>query len=147
LFFSCSAFFAMRRQKWVLAGILGGLAALTRSAGILLVLPYIYEIWITRDISLPGFFKQLKGQFTRVLPIVLIPSGIFLYSLYCWKYFHNPIAFVMAETGWNKTSTAPWYGIISSLWQIFIHQPFGSFMEVHNLLDLSATLSFIALTI
>lgn len=49
LLFTASSFLAMRRQKWWLASILGLFAALTRSAGIFLVIPYLYELWITRD--------------------------------------------------------------------------------------------------
>src|SRR5207249_4086157 len=49
LLLTASSFLAMRRQKWWLAGILGLFAALTRSVGILLVIPFLYELWITRD--------------------------------------------------------------------------------------------------
>src|ERR1051326_3576994 len=50
---TASAFLALRRQKWWLAGMLGFCAALTRSAGLLLVFPYLYELWIARK-DLPG---------------------------------------------------------------------------------------------
>jgi len=43
--------------------------------------------------------------------------------------------------------TWPWLGIWYSLTEIFWFQPFGSFNEVHNIIDLSATLAFIALAI
>ena len=49
LLLTASSFLAMRRQKWWLAGLLGLLAALTRSAGIFLVIPYCYELWISRE--------------------------------------------------------------------------------------------------
>src|SRR6266480_5116349 len=49
LFLTASSFLAMRRQKWWLAAILGFFAALTRAAGLLLVIPYLYELWITRE--------------------------------------------------------------------------------------------------
>src|SRR2546421_4928105 len=48
LLLTASAFLALRRQKWWLAGALGFLAALTRSAGLLLGFPYLYELWIAR---------------------------------------------------------------------------------------------------
>jgi len=43
------SFLAMRRQRWAVAGILGFLAALTRSAGLLLAVPYLYELWVARE--------------------------------------------------------------------------------------------------
>src|SRR5437588_4935573 len=49
ILFSAGAFLAMRRQRWWLAGLLGLLAALARSAGILLVIPYLVELWLSRE--------------------------------------------------------------------------------------------------
>src|SRR5690348_4163408 len=48
LLLTASSFLAMRRQKWWLAALLGFFAALTRAAGVLLIIPFIYELWITR---------------------------------------------------------------------------------------------------
>jgi|SRR5579883_1424792 len=147
LFFSCSALFAMRRQKWMLAGILGGLAALTRSAGALLVFPYLYELWMARDESQPGPLNQLKGLILKALPIVLIPMGTLLYCLYCWKYFGDPLAFASVQKYWMRAFTWPWAGIFQAFVQLFYVQPFGTFTEVHTLIDLSATLGFLILAV
>ena len=49
LLLTTGAFLAMRRQAWWLAGLLGLLAALTRLTGVLLVLPYLYELWLVRE--------------------------------------------------------------------------------------------------
>src|SRR5215471_14244073 len=68
LLLTSGCFLAMRRQRWWLAGLLGMLAALTRSAGALLVIPYLYEVWAQRPIlpdQQPARFWQ---QFWRSLP-------------------------------------------------------------------------------
>jgi hypothetical protein len=145
LFFSCSTLFALRHQKWVLAGILGCLAALTRSAGALLVLPYLYELRMARDESQTSLLSQLKGLILKAPPIILIPMGTLLYSLYCWKYFGDPLAFATVQKYWMRAFTLPWVGIFDALVQLFYVQPFGTFTEVHTLIDLSATLGFIVL--
>src|SRR2546426_1813240 len=49
LLLTTGAFLALRHRRWWLAGLLGFLAALTRSAGVLLVVPYLYELWIARE--------------------------------------------------------------------------------------------------
>jgi hypothetical protein len=147
LLLSCGTLYAIRHQKWILAGGLGGLAALTRSAGVLLVFPYLYELWMARDISQPGLPKQVVGLIPKALPIVLIPLGTLLYCYYCWRHFGNPLSFAAVEKSWGRPFTLPWTGIIDAFWQIFFKQPFGSFMEVHTLIDLSAVLGFIALAI
>ena len=143
LLLTASAFLAMRQQRWWLAGLLGLLAALTRSAGILLVIPYMVELWMTRE-SITASRQKMP---LRILPILLIPLGTALYAIYCWHISGNPLDFIAVQSHWGRHTTWPWQGIWQSLTEIFWYQPFGSFNEVHNLLDLSATLAFIALAI
>ena len=147
LLLSASALYSLRHQKWLLAGVLGALAALTRSAGVLLVVPFLYELWMARDLSRPGLPKQLVGLLTKALPMILIPLGTLLYCLYCWRYFGNPFSFAAVEKSWGRPFTLPWVGLIDAFRQILVIQPFGSFMEVHTLIDLSAVLGFIALAV
>ncbi|HXL36146.1 MAG: hypothetical protein E6J04_12070 [Chloroflexi bacterium] len=143
LLLTASTFLAMRQQRWWLAGLLGLLAALTRSAGILLVIPYMVELWTTRE----SITASRQNMLFRVLPILLIPLGTALYAIYCWHISGNPLDFIAVQSHWGRHTTWPWQGIWQSLTEIFWYQPFGSFNEVHNLLDLSATLAFIALAI
>ena len=150
LLLTASAFLAMRRQKWWLAGILGFLAALTRSAGLFLVIPFLWELWMARETitdSEQSTMRKLLDMLPRVLPVVLIPLGTLLYCIYCWKAFNNPFAFAAVQSHWDRHLTWPWVGIWEALREIFRIQPFGSFYEVHLLLDLTATVGFIALAI
>jgi hypothetical protein len=150
LFLTASSFLAMRRQKWWLAGILGLFAALTRSVGLLLVIPFLYELWITRDsltTSDQNVSHKILSLMLRVFPLFLIPLGSLFYCFYCWKLFQNPLAFAAVQSHWDRHTTWPWVGIWTTLRELFLIQPFGSFFEVHLLLDLAATISFIALAI
>lgn len=150
LLLTASAFLAMRRQKWWLAGLLGFLAALTRSAGLLLVIPYLYELWIARQHitnTNQSLFKKLLNLLPRILPVVLIPLGTLVYCFYCWKLFNNPLAFAAVQSHWDRHLAWPWVGIWDALRELLRNQPFGSFFEVHLLLDLTATTGFIALAI
>ncbi len=143
LLLSTSIFLALRRQRWWLAGLFGFLASLTRSPGILLVVPFIAELWLSRDSITASRQKMLL----RVLPVLLIPLGTLLYAIYCWHISGNPLDFVAVQSHWGRHTTWPWQGIFLSLASIFWYQPFGSFSEVHNVLDLSATIAFITLAI
>ncbi len=140
LFLLCvtGAFLALRRQRWWVAGLLGLFATLTRSAGILLVIPYLYELWQARE----SLVVKGRTLVFAVAPIVLIPLGILLYSLYCWKMTGNPLIFASVQYHWARHLSWPWVGIWQALFEFFWNQPFGSFNEVHVLLDLSATLAF-----
>ena len=143
LLLTASTFLAMRQQRWWLAGLLGLLAALTRSAGILLVIPYMVELWTTRE----SITASRQNMLSRISPLLLIPLGTALYAIYCCHISGNPLDFIAVQSHWGRHTTWPWQGIWQSLTEIFWYQPFGSFNEVHNLLDLSATLAFITLAI
>jgi Gpi18-like mannosyltransferase len=150
LFLTASSFLAMRRQKWWLAGILGLFAALTRSAGLFLVIPFLYELWVTRESILgsnQSNVHKLLNTLPRVLPVLLIPLGTLIYCFYCWKLFQNPLAFAAVQSHWDRHLAWPWVGIWTALRELLLIQPFGSFFEVHLLLDLTATISFIVLAI
>ncbi len=140
---TAGSFLAMRRQKWWLAGVLGLLASLTRSAGLLLVIPYIIELWISRA----SITATRQNFVLRVLPLLLIPVGTLLYCIYCWHITGNPIAFAAVQSHWGRHTTWPWGGIVQAFIDLFWNQPFGSFNEAHIILDLTATIGFIVLAI
>jgi len=143
LFFTLGMFLAMRRQRWWLAGILGLLAALTRSAGLLLVIPFLIEIWISRE----SIAADRQKLWLRVFPVVLIPLGTALYALYCWQIRGTPLAFADVQAHWGRITTWPWVGIGASFGDLFWIKGFGSFDEAHIILDLSATIGFITLAV
>ncbi|GER85862.1 hypothetical protein KDW_00240 [Dictyobacter vulcani] len=145
LLFASGTFLALRRQKWWLAGLLGMLAALTRSIGILLVIPYLYELWVQRAYVLTRRTTLLVSLGT----LCLIPLGTLLYAWYCWHAFGNPLAFVSVQAKWSRHTTWPWMGLFQAFWALFFYhqQGFGSSNQAHLLLDLTATLGFIALVI
>lgn len=145
LFLSCSSVFALRRQNWLLAGAFGFLAALTRSAGVLLLFPYLYELWISHDRPMIKPGGQLKRFLLHGLPAFLLPLGTSLYIFYCWKHFHDPLLFAHVQKDWGRSLSWPWTGLIDAFQQLFFIQGFGTFSEVHILIDLSATLGFIVL--
>lgn len=143
LLLTAGTFLALRRQRWWLAGLLGLLAALTRSSGIFLVVPYLYELWLVRE----NIFSSLKKATFGLVPVLLIPLGTAFYCWYCWYVSGNPFIFASVQIHWARQLSWPWQGIWQAFFELFWNQPFGSFFEVHTLLDLSATLSFLVLTV
>jgi hypothetical protein len=152
LLLTCSSFLAMRRRRWWLAGALGLLAALTRTAGVMLALPFLYEVWTSRILpatseAAPGFWKQLWQLLPRTLPVLLMPLGTLAYCAFCWLNFGNPLAFAAVQSHWGRVTSWPWNGPVYALIELFHVQPFGSFIEAHLLLDMAATFGFIALAV
>ncbi len=144
LLFTVGAFLALQRQRWGLAGWLGLLASLTRSVGILFVIPYLYELWVTREQVL----TNVRSFVISVLPVALIPLGTALYGIYCWITVGDPLAFVHVQQHSGRYLAWPWQGIWQATTALLIEpQAFGSSNQAHLLLDLAATLGFIALVI
>ncbi len=138
----CS-FMAIRREKWWLAGVIGFLAALTRSAGILLVLPLLYELWQARK----SIQVTPLSLISKLCAVALVPIGTLTYSIYCWIMVRNPLAFVTVQDAYGRHLQWPWVGLRQAVTALLFAQPFGSASQAHLLLDLSATLGFMLLLI
>lgn len=133
-------FYHLRRGHWWFAGIFGFLASLTRSAGLLLVVPFCYEYMRHHQF-------HVRNLRLHALSVVLLPLGLACYAAYCFLAFHNPLAFSYAETYWHHHLTAPWMGIFLALQEI-AHSPGAlSYTTIRSLVDLVPDLLFLALTI
>lgn len=142
LYLGC--FLLLRRGKpvdWWLAGLLGFFAALTRSSGVILVIPflvvYVQRFWLSSERSLHSRRQKLSA----LAPILLIPAGVAVYMAYLYYAKGSPLIFIAQETTfrWHRHFTFPWSGIVSSLGAVFVTPGFGS-SYLQNLLDLSFTL-------
>jgi Mannosyltransferase (PIG-V) len=151
LFFMLLCFYTLRRGSWWMAGLFGFLATLTRSLGVFLALifvceyarqhwPQLQQVW--RD-------KQTK-QGLRVLihlpAVLLIPLalGIFAYALNV--HFHDPLAFVHAQTSWRQGLSFPLVAPFIAIKDLLTLTPF-TFVNPHNIIDLAALVLFAALLV
>jgi Mannosyltransferase (PIG-V) len=137
LLLALSCFLALRRGQWWLAGGMGLLATLTRSAGVFLVVPMVVE-----------YFSQRGWQWRRlrldVLAIGLVPVALVIYGFYCWLQLGDPLVFVHAQAHWGRTLTWPW----SALWiqqALLAESQAVSFFQAHDLIDLTATVMIMVL--
>jgi hypothetical protein len=73
LLVSVGAFLAARNGRWAWAGALGGLAALTRNSGVLLLVP----------LAILFFQQERYGRRRQALWLALVPLGLALYL--CWS--------------------------------------------------------------
>jgi hypothetical protein len=78
LLLSVGCLFAGRTRRYLLAGLAGGLASLTRQAGLFLVLPLAVEIWEGSDRSLRKCFTNWRHW----LALALIPLGYVIWIAY-----------------------------------------------------------------
>jgi Gpi18-like mannosyltransferase len=68
----------LRQRSWWLAGLMGGLAALTRQQGIILFIPMAWELWENAEQQA----VNLRQQWRDWLALILIPLGLILWLIY-----------------------------------------------------------------
>lgn len=139
LFLAVFTFYHIRRGNWWLAGLCGFLASLTRSAGILLFIPFCYEYLQQHE------FHVRKVRFD-VVAGVLIPAGLMLYSLYCYYEFHDFLAFSHVQIYWGRNLSLPWEGFVNAI-NIIEKRSAITFDSIHNVIDLSAGLIMLVLLV
>jgi hypothetical protein len=140
LLLTITCLLAARRRRWWLAGLLGLLAALTRVAGVLLLLPVATEYLAAQGWRWHWPLWWQPWCLRRdALALALIPLGLGLYATYCWRRFGDALAFLHAQAHWDRLLSAPWTGLWRQLVGLWQAAP-GSFYQVHDLLDLAATL-------
>ena len=121
LFLTVASFAAGRKGHWLLAGAAGLLAALTRSAGLILVVPLAW-MWLEqrrgRAITLPGSVTRrplLTDRPAKVLSLgwlLLVPAGLGLFMAYTLVRFHNALLFMAAQHYWHRKFSLPGVAVV-----------------------------------
>jgi Gpi18-like mannosyltransferase len=113
LFFmlTVASFYYMREHKWLLAGIIGLFAAMTRVEGVLLVVPFIIEWYVAHR-------NDAARAWPKLLPVALVPLGLFLYMGYLWVLNGDPLYFSHVQSHWNRQLAAPWTSVINTVQKI-----------------------------
>ena len=109
---SVGSFFAARQGRWAWAGILGGLAAMTRNVGVVLIVPLaILYLWGPRE-DRPGE----RGRFAPradALWLALVPAGCALVAALMWHKFDDPLtAWTSQESYFGREFKGPFSGVV-----------------------------------
>jgi hypothetical protein len=101
---SLGSLMAARTERWWLAGVLGGLAWMTRAPGVILfptlAVEALHQYWVAR---------RWKWQW---LWIALVPIGFGVYLMVNWQVTGDPFAFLRMRHKLFAMSTSwPWVGI------------------------------------
>ncbi len=101
LMLSVAALLCARLRKWWLAGVLGALAALTRSHGIFLVIPFAV-LWIKQY----GFY--VRAMIPKGVTVGMPLLGPILFGGYLQRTQGNWRNFIDVQGAWNRTFAWPW---------------------------------------
>jgi len=102
------SFLAARNERWWLAGALGGLAALTRINGLVLI-PALGAEALTQWLRPPAEGRRLRPEW---LAIGLVGVGFGVYLLVNQVIYDDPFTFLRIQhEHWYKSLAPPWHGI------------------------------------
>ena len=105
LLLSIGSVWAARRRRFALAGIFGCAAALSRNAGVLLVVPLLCELLAIRW-ERPRIHVRV-----RLLDAIFCGGpllGLAAWSVYLWVKFGDPLLFLKVQAPWGRKLSAPW---------------------------------------
>ncbi len=128
LAFIIAGFYYARKDKWILAGFLGMLAALTRNAGIIIFIALLFEYLWQKNFDL----KKIKPD---ILALILIPTGSVIYLLINQAIYGDYWHFLdVLREHWYKYPAFPWKGYEtaanSALWRLPSDRIMIGFIEI-----------------
>ncbi|WP_233258616.1 mannosyltransferase family protein [[Phormidium] sp. ETS-05] len=110
LFLSGAALRAFERREYGQVVLWGGLATATRPTGVALVGAFLITA-----------FRERRPVAAWVASVAA-SWGLLLFSIYCWRKFGNPLAFVAAQRFWRPESGFDWRGWGKIILQVFLGQ-------------------------
>ena len=114
---SVGVFWYARQGRWALVGVLGALAAATRSAGVVLALPVlIFYLYGPREDRGPDFsaVRRLAPRYRlhkNILWLGLFPVGLCLYMAYLALSGGDALMPFHAQGVWDRHFVGPYLGI------------------------------------
>ena len=113
---SVASFYYIRERRWVIAGICGFFAALTRVEGVLLVVPFVIEWGVALYESRGDWFKwPLDTVLKPVIGVALVPMGLASYMAYLWVLRGDPLYFSHVQAHWDRYLAPPWVSFAHAL--------------------------------
>jgi Gpi18-like mannosyltransferase len=101
LFFSCAAFFCLKRERYVAAGAFGGLLTSIRLVGIFFLLSYLVA-------AIRKFFvSDMQRRDDIALGALLIPLGLSLFMVFLYFHMGDALAFLHIQRAWNRIPQSP----------------------------------------
>lgn len=100
LFLAIFCFYSAKKQRWLMVGIAGCLLALTRSLGVMIFIPMLWEYFASINFQI----KKIKFN---ILYLVLIPMGLLIFILYNFHLTEDFFAFKNIQAAFDRDIENP----------------------------------------
>ena len=127
------AFYFARTDRWKLAVLLGGLACVTRAAGIIVIFPLVYE-----------YIRQ-KGLKPSILSLAAMLTPLAAYVAYVWRETGIPSGLMFTTSAWERAYTPLWDTALSAWGGVF--RPDKPYDQSIIVMDALIFFAFLLLTI
>jgi len=117
LFLSVASLYYAKRGRWIIAGILAALIAITRVQGILL-LPVLLFIYFKA-------YTSSKRHDLGALSLLLVPISWCCFMAYMYFLTGNPLASFDIQKTWGNGSSYPFHPIVSYLSETSVISYYG----------------------
>ena len=140
LLFTVASFYAFRTRRWVWGGLAGAVATATRVNGILMLPALAWIAWRAA--------VDRRDRLMAIVGLVLVASGVGLYSLYVYSLSGNPFEWAASIERWGYyPGGAPWLAPFRLVRMLVVH-PYaflaGERMAPYDTLNGIAALAFAA---
>jgi hypothetical protein len=119
VFLSIAALLAARHRRWALAGLAGALLTATRTNGLIILVPLVWEAFGEPR----GPDSEIDGG--RILRsrwwLMIVPLGFVTFASYLYFRFGDALAFMHAQATWLRSLGPPW----SAVWNTWQGHPPG----------------------
>jgi len=106
---SLLTFYFAEKENWGLAGFFGILTTLTRSTGFLIAISIFLMYAIKRKMDI----KNVRAD---IIPVLLIPSGLFIFMLILMLFGHHPLDFIyVGQKTWPRIFASPLWDLGRSI--------------------------------
>jgi Gpi18-like mannosyltransferase len=131
---SLGSMLAARRERWLLAGLLAGGAALTRPFGFVIAVPLAVEALVQ--------WRAGGRPWRAVLGLAAIPLAVGAHISFLAGQYGDPLIFLHVEQEWHRHLMAPW-----DTFRLFLEQPITVNTGQHSAVDLVVALLTIAVAL
>ena len=119
LFLTVASFYYVRERRWLMAGVFGFLAAMTRAEGVLLAAPLFIEWVIAAREGGREFFRYWVDDIVKpLIGMALVPLGLVSYMAYLWVLSGDPLRFTHVQSHWGRHFAPPWASVANTVQKI-----------------------------